>query len=105
MGRVARVVVASLIVSVCVLACESETPANAKAECGSDANCELSPWTADCCPRCKPFAGTTAEVASLDDSCKAMSPASARCPELKCPPHEGPDYIAKCVSGRCVVGP
>jgi hypothetical protein len=34
-----------------------------------------------------------------------MSAASARCPELTCPAREGPEYIPKCVAGRCVVGP
>ena len=66
----------------------------------------IGAWTADCCPRCKPFAATNSEVAAMDDRCRAItSPVSARCPELQCPPNEGPDYIPKCVAGRCVVGP
>jgi hypothetical protein len=88
-----------------VVACQADTAVNAAAECASDATCALGAWTADCCPRCKPFAGTSSEAAAMDNQCRAMSPVSGRCPELKCPPHEGPDYFAKCVSGRCVVGP
>ena len=94
-----------ILVLAAVAACEAESPRNTSAECSSDANCTLGAWTADCCPRCKPFAATSSEVAAMDDRCRAMSPASARCPELKCPQNEGPDYIAKCVAGRCVVGP
>ena len=87
-------------------ACNAETPAqNAGAECSSDANCALSSWNAECCPRCKPFSAPYSEVAAMESRCTSMAPASARCPELKCPEREGPDYIAKCVSGRCVVGP
>jgi hypothetical protein len=86
-------------------ACQAETPASAGAECSSDANCALGSWTADCCPRCKPFSAPSEQVADMDARCRAMSPVSGRCPELKCPEHLGPDYIAKCVSGQCVVGP
>ncbi len=89
-----------------IVACNSETPANnAGAECTSDGNCALSPWTADCCPRCKPFSAPHSEVAAMETRCSAEPPVSARCPELQCPPNEGPDYVAKCVAGRCVVGP
>ncbi len=84
---------------------ESETPASARAECSSDANCMLGSWTAECCPRCKPFSAPTSQVLAMENKCRAMSDPEARCPELKCPPHEGPDYVAKCVSGQCVVGP
>jgi hypothetical protein len=103
MGRVSRFLFA---LSLFVTACEtSQTPANAGAECSSDANCALGAWTADCCPRCKPFSAPYSEVAAMDERCRSMSPASARCPALECPPHEGPDFISKCVSGRCIVGP
>ena len=88
------------------MACqESETPASAKAECASDANCMLGTWTADCCPRCKPFAAPISQVLALDGKCRSMPPVDTRCPELECPPHEGPDFAAKCASGRCVVSP
>jgi hypothetical protein len=86
-------------------ACQAESPAGARAECASDATCALSMWTADCCPRCKPFSATSSEVAAMEEKCHAMPPISGRCPELQCPAHEGPDYIAKCTSGQCVVGP
>ncbi len=105
--RVKRFVVpAFVLASVAACAAESESPKNSGAECSSDANCSLGAWTADCCPRCKPFGATNSEVAAMDDRCRSItSPVSARCPELKCPPNEGPDYIPKCVAGRCVVGP
>ena len=92
---------------VALCACESaQSPANAGGECSSDANCSLGSWTADCCPRCKPYSAPYSEVSALDAQCAAMpSPASVRCPAVECPAHEGPDYVAKCVSGRCVVGP
>jgi hypothetical protein len=88
-------------------ACESaQSPANAGGECSSDANCTLGSWTPECCPRCKPYSAPYAEVNALDMQCTAtVSPPTARCPALECPAHEGPDWIAKCVSGRCVVGP
>jgi len=87
------------------MSCQAETAANASSECASDATCALSPWTVDCCPRCKPFSATSSEVAAMEDKCRAMSPVSGRCAELKCAPNEGPDFVAKCVAGRCVVGP
>ena len=106
-GYIERVRVGVIVVALVIVACESaQSPANAGGECSSDANCSLGSSTADCCPRCKPYAAPYAEVMALDNRCQAMvSPASARCPALECPPHEGPDYVAKCVSGRCVVGP
>jgi hypothetical protein len=94
-----------VLASVALLACEAQSPANAGGECSSDATCTLGAWTADCCPRCKPFSAPSSEVAAMDDRCRAMPPASGRCPALECPPNQGPDYVAKCVSGRCVVGP
>jgi hypothetical protein len=104
---VKRFVIAVATLASIVSACEADAPANApaRAECGSDANCVLGDWTADCCPRCKPFAAPISQVNTLDAKCRAMSPASARCPDLQCPPHEGPDYVAKCDTGRCVVVP
>ncbi len=103
--RGGAMLVAALAV-VCVVSCgQAESPARARAECASDATCMLGDWTADCCPRCKPFSAPTSEVLALDRKCRAMSSPEARCPELKCPPHEGPDYAAKCADGRCVVTP
>ena len=88
-----------------LVACNPETAASASAECSSNANCTLGMMTAECCDRCKPFAATHSEVAELEAKCQQMSPKSGRCPEVECPKHEGPDYIAKCAAGKCVVGP
>jgi len=105
-ARLRHCVVAAVVSAGAVAACqESETPVSARAECASDAHCVLGTWTADCCLRCKPFAAPNSEVAALDTKCRSMPPVDARCPELECPPHEGPDFVAKCVSGRCVVWP
>ena len=97
--------IAALGVVALALSCQADTAVSARAECHSDANCSLGQWTVDCCPRCKPYSAPSDDLDEMNQKCGAMSPVSGRCPPLDCPAHEGPGYIAKCVEGRCVVGP